>query len=413
VQRGKSELRSYRFDLSFLSLSYRRELAMVNRKLIEARKAKGWTQTYLASRLAVSSITVSRWENGAQAPQPYCVQRLCQLFGLTDKELGFAFSQTPTPQEDCMVYKEMEKYFTFGNIKTTELILDGDGTSVYLPQHIHAHYIPVPLELPAELQAAKERIAQEQEERKAQGDAYQWNGERYNLVKFNLGRDPANEDMTLGLWFRPSDYYTFLAASTSLQDPKLRAKYLVGVEWDEALPLLAHSFSVLLTLVTSDGHTILVQRGKSMGCRPNAFDVSLAEGLSRPVDRDATSQAPDVYRCALRGLAEELGLQAPADFSPSDILFLSFAVDTEFCMWGLFGMLKIHRRVEEVLENLQRGVRDRFESRRVFSVPFTPEEVCAFVFSHEPFSPGGLVCLYHALVHEFGKEQVNKVIASF
>lgn len=312
-----------------------------------------------------------------------------------------------------MVYEEMDKYFTFGKIKTAELILDGDGTGVYLPQHIHSHYIPVALELPEEFQVRKERIAQEQEERKAQGDSYQWNGERYNLVKFNIGRDPQSEDMILGLWFRPSDYYTFLAASTSAQDQKMREKYLADAEWDEAVPLFAHSFSVLLTLLTSDGQTILVQRGKSLGCRPNVFDVSLAEGLSRPVDRGPNSQAPDVYRCALRGLAEELGLHAPADFSPSDIQFLSFAVDTEFCMWGLFGMVKLQRRVEEVLENLRRSVRDRFENRRVFSVPFTPEEVSSFVFSHEPFSPGGLVCLYHALVHEFGSEQVNTVISSF
>lgn len=277
---------------------------MINRRLIEARKAKGWTQTYLASQLAVSAITVSRWENGTQVPQAYYAQRLSQIFGLSDKELGFALCQDSTPQDYRMVYEEMDRYFTFGKIKTAELILDGDGTGVYLPRHIHSHYIPVPLELPAEFQARKTQIAQEQEERKAQGDSYQWNGERYNLVKFNISRDPANEDMVLGLWFRPSDYYTFLATSAIAQDQQLREKYLADAEWDEAIPLFAHSFSVLMTLVTSDGHTILVQRGKSLGCRPNVFDVSLAEGLSRPVDRSSTDQAPDIYRCAMRGLAE-------------------------------------------------------------------------------------------------------------
>ena len=312
-----------------------------------------------------------------------------------------------------MVYKEMERYFTFGKIKTSELILDGDGTSVYLPQHIHSHYIPVALELPEEFNTRKEHIAQEQEERKVTGDSYQWNGERYNLMKFNIGRDPVNEDMTLGLWFRPSDYFTFLATSAAAQDQTIREKYLAEVEWNEAIPLFAHSFSVLLAIVTSDGHTILVQRGKGLGNRANFFDVSLAEGLSRPVDRGTTSQAPDIHRCAIRGLAEELGLHAPTDFSPSDVQFLSFAVDTEFCMWGLFGIVKLQRSVEEVLENLQRSARDRFEHRRVFAVPFSPQEICSFVFTHDPFSPGGLVCLYHALVHEFGREQVNNVISSY
>ncbi len=385
---------------------------MINRKLIEARKARRWTQAHLASQLAVSALTVSRWENGIQVPQAYGVHRLCQLFGLTDRDLGFALDQNITPYEERMVYEEMDRYFTFGKIKTAELILDGDGTGVYLPQHIHSHYIPVPLELPEAFQARKERIVQAQEERKAAGDSYQWNGERYNLVKFNIGRDAASEDMHLGLWFRPSDYFTFLATSAAAQEQHIREQYLADVEWDEAIPLLAHSFSVLLAIVTSDGHTILVQRGKGMGNRANFFDVSLAEGLSRPVDRSEASQAPDIHRCAIRGLAEELGLHAPADFSASDLQFLSFAVDTKFCMWGLFGMVKLQRSVDEVLENLRRSVRDRFEHRRVFSVPFTPEEVCAFVFAHQPFSPGGLVCLYHSLVHEFGSVHVNRIIAA-
>lgn len=385
---------------------------MLNKRLITARKMRRWTQGDLASRLSVTPVTISRWEHGVQVPQAYYVHQLCQLFAMTERDLGFALCQDVTIQEYRMVYEEMDRFFTFGKIKTAELILDGDGTGVYLPQHIRSYYIPVPLELPDEIVRRKERIAQKQEERKVQGDSYQWNGERYNLSKFNIGRDAASEDMNLGLWFRPSDYFTFLATSEAAQDQTIREKYLADVEWDEAVPMFAHSFSVFLAVVTCDGQTILVQRAKGLGCRPNVFDVSIAEGLSRPVDRSGTSQAPDVYRCAVRGLAEELGLHEPADFAISDILFLSFAVDTEFCMWGLFGIVKVKRSVQEVLENLRRSARDRFEHRRVFSVPFTPEEVRSFVFSHEPFSPGGLVCLYHALVHEFGTEQVDTVIAS-
>ncbi|MGB8345187.1 MAG: hypothetical protein WCD86_09900 [Ktedonobacteraceae bacterium] len=312
-----------------------------------------------------------------------------------------------------MVYEEMDRYFTFGKVKTAEIILDGDGTGMYLPQHIRSRYIPAAQELPKEFQARKEHIQREQEERKANSESYQWNGERYNLTRFNISRDPANEDMTLDLWFRPSDYYTFLATNMSLQEPDIHKKYLADAEWDEAIPLFSHSFSTLLTLITSDGYTILVQRSKGLGCRPNTFDISLAEGLSRPLDRSTTSQAPDIYRCALRGLAEELGLHAPADFSASDILFLSFAVDTEYCMWGLFGMVKLQKRAEEVLGNIQRGVRDRFENRRLFAIPFNPQEIYSFVLSHEPFSPGGLVCLYHSLVHEYGREQVDTIISSY
>jgi len=82
-------------------------------------------------------------------------------------------------------------------------------------------------------------------------------------------------------------------------------------------------------------------------------------------------------------------------------------------MWGLFGMVKLKRSMKEVLDNLRRSVRDRFEHRKVFSDPFNPQDICYFVFSHEPFSPGGLICLYHSLVHEFGRKEVDNVIASY
>lgn len=395
--------------------SYRLEMTMINTKLIAARKLRGWTQTYLAARLAVTSITVSRWENGSQVPQAYCIQQLCQLFGMTDRELGFAFYQkkTDTTRENEMVYEKMDRFFAFGKLKTSEIILDGDGTGLYLPEHIRTNYIPIALDLPDDIQERKARISHEQAENEANGDHFQWNGDRYNLSKFRISREPANESMTLGLWFRPSDYYTFLATSQAIQEPAMREKYLAYAEWDEAIALFAHSFSVLLSVVTADGYTILVQRGKAMGCRPNVFDVSVAEGLSRSLDRSATSQAPDIYRCALRGMAEELGLHSPTDFSRSDIHFLSFAVDTQYCMWGMFGMVKLQKTLAEVTGNMKRGVQDGWENREIFSAPFTPEDVCSFVFEHQPFSPGGLVCLYHSLVHEFGHEYVDRVIASY
>lgn len=359
----------------------------------------------------IPESTLHYWARTGSIPKRHRAL-LAQVIGCSEQELLPNIEETRhTPlQEYQMVYEKMDRFFTFGPIETKEIILDGDGVGMYLPEHIQTHYNPVPLELPEEFQKRKDRIAEEQRQNKINGDPVQWNGERYNLAKFRISRDYVNEDMTLDLWFRPSDYYTFLATSKSVQDPAIREKYLAGVEWDEALPLFAHSFSVLLTVLTADGFTILVQRGKGLGCRPNVFDVSVAEGLSRSLDRSPDSQAPNVYRAVLRGLAEELGLHAPADFSAADIQLLSFAVDTEYCMWGLFGLVKLEKPLVEVM---QKGARDQFfENRQLFHMPFTPEEICAFVFEHEPFSPGGLVCLYHALVHEFGHEQVNAAISA-
>jgi hypothetical protein len=190
-----------------------------------------------------------------------------------------------------------------------------------------------------------------------------------------IGREPVNEDMTLDLWFQPSDYYTFLATNMSLNEPTLRETYLTDVDWSEVVPYFSHSFGVFLAVVTSDGYTVFTQRGKSVGTRPKVYDTSVIEGLSRPLDRGTFGEAPDVYRCACRGLAEELGLHESVDFSLADITCLSFGVDTRYGLRGLTGMVKIHRSIGKLLYHWNNGVRDKFENHKLFPVPFTPNDV--------------------------------------
>ncbi|HLJ34847.1 MAG TPA: hypothetical protein VKU38_14390 [Ktedonobacteraceae bacterium] len=306
--------------------------------------------------------------------------------------------------------EERDGCFSFGALKTTWKTLDGDGRSIYLPQHIHSHYIPFPEELPEELQIRKRQIQQEQERNKAQGLPSFWNGEIYSLDRFVVGRDASNEDMTLDVWFRPSDYYTFLATNMSLKEPALREKYLSDVDWYQTIPYFSHSFGVSLSVVTSDGFTVFSQRGRNVGTRPQVYDTGIVEGLSRPIDRGTTGEAPDVYRCACRGLAEELGLYESVDFSVADITFLSFGVDTRYALRGLTGMVKIKRSIEKLLRLWDNGVKDKFENHKLFPVPFTPEDVVTFAYAHQPFAPGPTI--YNALVHEFGRLMIEDAFDS-
>ncbi|HLL78491.1 MAG TPA: hypothetical protein VKT25_03280, partial [Ktedonobacteraceae bacterium] len=196
----------------------------------------------------------------------------------------------------------------------------------------------------------------------------------------------------------------------SLKEPELREKYLADVDWNEAIPYFSNSFGVSLAIITSDGYTVFTQRGKSVGTRPKVYDTSIIEGLSRPIDRGTTSEAPDVYRCACRGLAEELGLHESIDFSVADITFLSFGVDTRYALRGLTGMVKINRSIDKLLSRWDNGVRDKFENHKLFPVPFTPKDVVSFAYTHQPFAPGPT--LYNALVHEFGHAMVEDAFDS-
>lgn len=378
-----------------------------------AREA-GYNMRELAGELGVIETTLHSWASSGIIPRKYREPLAC-IIGCEVQALA---SHPTIPESEPMTeqqrtptrFQESSRCFSFGHIKTTEIVLDGDGVEMYLPHHIHAHYSPIPQELPDEFQIRKEQIHHEQESLKVRGGAYQWNGERYNLTRFVISREPIHEEIVLHLWFTPSDYYTFLATSNALQEPEIRARYLADVDWDEAIPLFAHSFSTLIAVITSDNYVLLVQRGKGLGCRPNVFDVSLAEGLSRSVDQGIDGKAPDIYRCALRGLAEETGLHLHHDFARDDLTLTTFAVDTEYAMWGIFGFVRVRRTAEDVIAQMNKGGRDHFENRKLFSIPFTPDDVSAFVFTHQPFSPGGIVCLYHALVHEFGRHTVDQVI---
>lgn len=300
--------------------------------------------------------------------------------------------------------------FQIGKLRGTWFPLDGDGTVEYCLENITTHYISSAEELPEELQRRKEQIAQEQQERKAQGLPFAWNGDIYNLTRFVIGREPVHEEMTLDLWFRPSDYYTFLATNKSLDDPAIRMKYLNEPNWYEPIPFFSNSFGVALVVVTKDDYCLLTLRSPYQAIQANIYSAAaVVESLSRPVDKRTDSFAPDLYRCACRGLSEELGLIEHVDFSPKDILFLNFGVNTVNALWALRGMVRVQRTCQEILDKWSKGVKDKLENQKLYPLPFTPEDYIRFITEHKMVGES----LYYALVHEFGREQVEKALSLY
>lgn len=62
---------------------------MVNQKLLEAHKAKGWSYETISARIGVSRITYSRWINGHQEPQPSQLEALCAVYEMQAEDLGY------------------------------------------------------------------------------------------------------------------------------------------------------------------------------------------------------------------------------------------------------------------------------------------------------------------------------------
>src|SRR5215469_13214115 len=65
--------------------------ATPNWLLRAARKDRGWTQQEVADRIgAPLALNISRWESGTAFPSAYYIERLCQLFGKSIRELGLS-----------------------------------------------------------------------------------------------------------------------------------------------------------------------------------------------------------------------------------------------------------------------------------------------------------------------------------
>jgi predicted ATPase/transcriptional regulator with XRE-family HTH domain len=65
--------------------------ATPNWLLRAARKECGWTQQQVADRIgAPLALNISRWESGTAFPSAYYIERLCQLFGKSVRELGLS-----------------------------------------------------------------------------------------------------------------------------------------------------------------------------------------------------------------------------------------------------------------------------------------------------------------------------------
>lgn len=310
---------------------------------------------------------------------------------------------------------EDEDTFCFGKIRTTWSVIDGSGEEPYA--ELICSYNDTPLNLPPDLKQSRDRIIQIQEERRKNNEHVAWNGERYYLDQLVIERTNNFELPIIKMRFGPSDYYTFLSTNMKLHEyldentmQTFYQRYFLNTLWDEPVRYFTNSFGVNLAVITKDNFLLLTKRGRITPSRPGEIGISVNEGLSRSLDHDIEKNAPDLYNCAVRGAKEELGLALTSE----DIQFLSIGVDTKYSQWGILGITCIEKTKDEVFENRKHGVQDKWENSRLFGISFSPDEVAKFIFtSSEIFLPAALTCIYHALINKYGREEVDKIIATY
>jgi predicted ATPase/transcriptional regulator with XRE-family HTH domain len=92
-----------------------------NRLLRAARKERGWTQQQVADRIgAPLSLNISRWENGMAFPSAYYIERLCQLFGKSIRELGLSQLGSETQVESTPQPASVEQMPSSSKYETSQ-----------------------------------------------------------------------------------------------------------------------------------------------------------------------------------------------------------------------------------------------------------------------------------------------------
>jgi hypothetical protein len=303
--------------------------------------------------------------------------------------------------------------FELGPLRTSHLVLEGDGTAEIPEDMIHLIVDNEFVELPPDVAARRDEIAAEQEALKAQGRTFSWNGACYAIARFTSSRRPDDEAPEIFMRLVHSDYYTFLATQEldrpTPEGATLRTRYLEGVDPLDVEPFMASSFGVNVAVVTKDGKLVVSQRSEHLPISAGLWSSSANEALSRTID-SAGRSVPSFHDVARRGLREELSLEE----GEYDLMLLTFCVDVATNQWGATFIARLHRLTSDQLEaRWSRGTPDGWEHDRHCLVRFRPSDVIDFILAPERISrwtATGPALFYFALVNEFGRGPVERAV---
>lgn len=273
----------------------------------------------------------------------------------------------------------MKERLSVGGIVTDMIVL---AWANYTSKRIRCFYDEHEVSLPPDILRLKQEFISDCKEREAQGETHlPYNSLTYKLKSFDVGyRDIARgeEIPVLYLSFGPTDYFTHRVTDLNVRNP-VRDKYMRSARdiTAEPVPEFATTVGVNLNLITKEGYLIMTERSLRTETEPGTLHTSVGEGLLRPVDGGADG-APDLFRCAIRGALEELGVL----LNPEDIEFNAFCVHAERGQYSVFGWSRIKETQDEVEVLRSLAVpKDKWENRSLLFVLCKPHSIAQFIVS--------------------------------
>lgn len=224
----------------------------------------------------------------------------------------------------------------------------------------------------------------------------------------------------------PVSFFTYAATNKALNDKilkdvndnptSIKEKYNVDVHYPN--DVLANPIGVSSAIISEpDQALVMVQRSSKLAVYPDLYGVAAA-GFMDPL-RDRIAGAPNPFKTIQREIKEEAGI--PCDTKDFKLFVVGRACDD---LHGeLFGEYKTNLKVNEILSTQKKS---KYESLRMFSVPFNPETVIGgykdanypgmvgyrdFEFNGTnpgPWVPAHAVATVYSLIKTYGRDAVLK-----
>ncbi|MBL8165787.1 MAG: toll/interleukin-1 receptor domain-containing protein [Anaerolineae bacterium] len=294
-----------------------------------------------------------------------------------------------------IILENINKLYSVSTIPTppspfkTKMFIDGLDIDWIILAHaryrfarnqIVCHYDDREVPLEPYYAQRKDMKIREYEEKAQRGELLPFNGDKWSLRKFTIEDHYINNngDMVpqIVLYTTPTDYYTEEVTDQATID-EVRNYDARNVDVTERpVPQFASIIAVNINVITSDGYLIVAKRSGSSHTTPNTMHTSVAKNPARPTDAGPDGEF-DPFRCAIRGIREELGVVVKLE----DVEFTTFGVYTALCQYSLIGWTRCQEKASDIYRLWSLRVpNEPWKNRELYFVRHDPHEVADFIY---------------------------------
>ena len=173
-------------------------------------------------------------------------------------------------------------------------------------------------------------------------------------------------------------------------------------------PLVCGCLGVEIAVIISDGQLVLAHRGDLASDYRDQIVVTIGRGINPTLDACAASPGRlDPCLTVTRGAKDELGI----DIDGRRTRFLALGLETTRMDPDLLGYIEVDQSFADIeAAYMAARARDRWESRTLSSVGFTPDAVADLLSSGQDLTPPTAMSLVFALSDRFGERACERAM---